>query len=182
MSNMPVQDVQTRPSDDTEKTSPALIGAAIGVAVVTLVLIVGAVLLAINADTAGPTVQVIRDIFIILLALELFAIGAAVTVFIVQIARFISLMNNELEPIIAGTQETVQVVRGTAQFLSRHLTAPVIKAAGAVGGIARVVNNLSAINKQTGGVIYSAYADGTTPVDDEFVAQRDTPQDDDSNL
>lgn len=160
MSDVPIPNAQA--TEDSGKVPPAVIGAGIGVVVLTIILVVATVLLAANADTAGPAVQVVRDVLIITLALELFVIGAAVAVLAVQIARFVNLLNNEIQPIVAGTQDTVRVVRGTAHFLSKHLTEPVIKAAAAIGGIARVAGNMNAIRKQTGGgVAFSTVADGS---------------------
>lgn len=166
MSNMPAQNVRT--SEDSGGVPTAVVVAGVVLVVLAIVLIVGAVLLAANADTAGPTVTVVRDILIILLALELFVIGAALTVFIVQVARFVALMSNEIEPIIAGTQDTVRVVRGTAHFVSRHVSEPIIKAAAAVGGIAKVAKDTTTIRRNVrGNGAFSASVRGRAPARDE---------------
>lgn len=68
-----------------------------------------------------------RDIFIIFMALESIVIGLALIILIVQIARLINLLQNEIKPIITSTNETVSTLRGTTRFLSDNLVEPVIK-------------------------------------------------------
>ncbi len=75
---------------------------------------------------ATPTAR-IRDIVIILLAVEGLLIGLALTVLLVQLAVLINLLQHEVRPILESTQETVHTLKGTAEFLSRHAAAPVIK-------------------------------------------------------
>ena len=69
---------------------------AIGVVILLVVLglIAGAVVLAINADSASPSVEIIRDLLIIFMTLELIIIGVALVLLLVQLARFINLINN----------------------------------------------------------------------------------------
>ena len=94
------------------------------VALVLLLLFIGLVVFLMQPST--PTAR-IRDIFLIFLALEVFLIGLALLVLVVQLAVLINLIQNEIRPILESTQQTVQTVRGTTQFLSEHLVEPVIK-------------------------------------------------------
>lgn len=68
-----------------------------------------------------------RDIFIIVMALESLVIGLALVVLIIQLATLINLLQNEIKPIIHSTSETVNTLKGTANFLSENLTGPVIE-------------------------------------------------------
>jgi hypothetical protein len=61
------------------------------------------------------------------MALESIVIGLALIILIVQIARLINLLQNEIKPIIDSTNETVSTLRGTTHFLSNNLVEPVIK-------------------------------------------------------
>lgn len=74
----------------------------------------------------GTTAKV-RDIFIIVMALESLVLGAALVVLIVQIATLINLLQNEIKPILDSTNDTVNNLRGTTQFLSNNLVEPVLK-------------------------------------------------------
>jgi hypothetical protein len=152
------------PSSETQQASQtqgALIGAVIGILVVTIALVVGAVLLAANADRTGPAVEVVRDLLITTLAVELAVIGVAVVVFIVQVARFVNLVNNEVKPIVTTTTDTLNTVRGTAVFLSKNLTEPVISASAALRGVYKVVKDADAIRHAAG--IAAATASRTSP-------------------
>ncbi len=115
------------------------LGVLVGIFVIGLV---AALLVAIFADPddAANWVGIIRDIFIIVLAMEGMLMGIALIVLVIQLAALINLLQNEVQPIVDNATETVTTVRGTAQFMSRNLVEPVIKAsavAAAVGGIVR---------------------------------------------
>jgi flagellar basal body-associated protein FliL len=87
----------------------------------------------------NPTqTETIRDIFIILLALEFLVIGAAIVVLIVQIARLTALLENEIKPILASTNETVNTLRGTSEFLSNQLVNPVVKTYSSLSAVRRI--------------------------------------------
>ncbi len=99
-------------------------GLIAAVVVVVLLLIGGIVLLALAPES---TTAKVRDIFIIVMALESLVLGVAVIVLIVQIATLINLLQNEIKPILDSTNETVSHLRGTTQFLSNNLVEPVLK-------------------------------------------------------
>ncbi len=48
-------------------------------------------------------------------------------ILIIQLSTLINLLQNEIRPIIDSTSETVNTLKGTAQFVSNNLTEPVIK-------------------------------------------------------
>ena len=92
--------------------------------------------------TPGTPTSRIRDIFIILLTLEGMFIGVALLVLVIQLAVLINLLQNEVRPILDSTTQTARVLRGTAEFISKHLAEPVIKlneAAAAVGTVMSVL-------------------------------------------
>jgi hypothetical protein len=118
-----------------------LVGGAAIVAVFVVGLI-GALAVAVIADPddAASWVGIIRDLFIIVLAMEGMLMGIALIVLILQLAALVNLLQNELQPIVDNANETVTTVRGTAQFVSQNLVEPVIKAGAlmaAVGGMVR---------------------------------------------
>ncbi|RJP55028.1 MAG: hypothetical protein C4583_01330 [Anaerolineaceae bacterium] len=90
-------------------------------------------------ETAAEQVGRIRDIFLIFMALESLLIGVALIVLIVQIASLINLLQNEVRPILAATTETVNNLRGTAEFLGENVVQPVIKLNGYLAGLQRVI-------------------------------------------
>ncbi len=87
----------------------------------------------------GVPTDRIRDIFIIVVALETLVIGVALIVLLIQLASLINLLQNEVRPILEATSETVRTVRGTAQFLGESVVDPVIKLNGYLASIQRVL-------------------------------------------
>lgn len=84
----------------------------------------------------------IRDVFIIVVALETLVIGVALIVLIVQLASLINLLQNEVRPILHATSETVNTLRGTAEFLGENVVEPVIKLNGHLAGLKRMLELL----------------------------------------
>ena len=123
------------PSPQDRQTKRIMIGVIIGI-VVLLVLLGVAIFFLLQPAT--PTDK-IRDIFIIIVALESLVIGVAVIVLIVQLASLINLLQNEVRPILTATNETVNNLRGTAEFLGENVVEPVIKLNGYLAGMNRVI-------------------------------------------
>ncbi len=98
-----------------------------------------AVYFLIRPETPAETVSRIRDIFLIFMALLSLLIGAALIVLIVQVASLINLLQNEVRPILQATSETVNTLRGTAEFLGENVVQPVIKLNTYLAGIQRVL-------------------------------------------
>src|SRR6266542_307588 len=81
----------------------------------------------------------IRDVFIIVVALESLVIGVALIVLIVQLASLINLLQNEVRPILNATNETVNTLRGTVEFLGEEVIETVMKLSGYLAGLTRML-------------------------------------------
>jgi|SRR5271157_151608 len=117
---------QPQPEEMSEKAeSGARVWIFIAIGVVIVAIIIGLAVLLLNqsSEVTGR----IRDVFIILMALESIVIGVALVILITQIAILINLLQNEIKPILQTTNETVNTLRGTTVFLSNNLVEPVIK-------------------------------------------------------
>jgi hypothetical protein len=123
------------PDAQDPKMKRIMIGVIVGVIVLLILLGVAIFFL---LQPATPTDK-IRDIFIIVVALESLFIGVAVIVLIVQLASLINLLQNEVRPILMATNETVNHLRGTAEFLGENVVEPVIKLNGYLAGMNRVI-------------------------------------------
>lgn len=97
--------------------------------IVIILVVIGAIVVSIIGLARAPldSVAKIRDIFIIFMALESLLIGLTLVILMVQMARLINLLQNEIKPILDSTNETVSNLRGTTNFLSDNLVQPVIK-------------------------------------------------------
>lgn len=125
----------TAPDDQDQRMKRILIGVIVGVVVV-LALLGVAIFFLLQPTT--PTDR-IRDVFIIVVALESLVIGVAMIVLITQLASLINLLQNEIRPILNATNETVNTLRGTAEFLGDNVVEPVIKLNGYLAGLYRML-------------------------------------------
>jgi hypothetical protein len=90
----------------------------------------------------GAPTETIRDIFIILLGLEFMIIGIALVILVIQLARLINMLNNEVRPILDSANEAANTMRGTARFLSDKLVAPVVKVNASAAAVRRALDML----------------------------------------
>jgi hypothetical protein len=87
----------------------------------------------------GTPTDKIRDVFIIVVAFESLVIGVALIVLVVQLASLINLIQNEVRPILNATNDTVNTLRGTAEFLGENVVEPVVKLNGYLAGLRRML-------------------------------------------
>ena len=126
----------TESAQSNGRKARVLLIAAVGVGIVLLAVVVVAVVALLQPD--APTERW-RDVFIILVALESLVIGVALVVLLVQLASLINLLQNEVRPILAATSETVNTLRGTAEFLGESVVEPIIKLNGYLASMRRVL-------------------------------------------
>ncbi len=123
-----MDDKQPIPMTDAERQMRrrmVLIG--IGIAVIAVLILLGfAVMIA-----AGVIAEV-RDVVIILLATESLIIGGVTLFLLYQIIMLVTLLREELIPLIQSAQETVNSARGTTVYVSRKIVVPSAKAATTV--------------------------------------------------
>jgi len=137
----PEQQAELREQERKQKQTMAIVIAGV---VVFLALLIWAIV-ALMQPTA-PTDK-IRDVFIIVVALESLIIGVALVVLIMQLASLINLLQNEVRPILNATNETVNTLRGTVEFLGEEVIEPVMKLSGYMAGLTRMLE-LMGFNKK----------------------------------
>lgn len=127
----------------SEKSSKLWLVIVLGILILGL-MITGIVFLSrAGTDVTGK----VRDIFIILMALESIVIGAALIILVVQLASLINLLQNEIKPILKSTSDTVNTLQGTTTFLSDNLAAPVIKMNSTVAGARKLLDLIGLFKK-----------------------------------
>lgn len=94
------------------------------------------------------TTSRVRDIFIIVLALESLLIGAALIILVIQLAVLTNLVQNEVRPILASTKETISTLRGTSQFISRRAVMPIISVSSTMAGFRKLFEIIGFIRKK----------------------------------
>ncbi len=95
-------------------------------------------------------VALIRDIAIILLAVESLVIGAILIVRARQIRGLTKMLEEEIQPILESTKETATTVRGTTVFLSNTFVKPLINAVGYASAANRVMSVLARGKRRAG--------------------------------
>ena len=131
LNRLPDETVSQASADKKNKRRMTFIG--IGVAVVVILIIAGFVLM-INGGVTG----VVRDILIIFLALESLILVGLMVVLVIQMTMLVRMMRDEVRPLIASAQETVNSARGTTQFVSRKIVTPTAEAAANVAQVKRM--------------------------------------------
>ncbi|NJL94673.1 MAG: hypothetical protein HC915_13595 [Anaerolineae bacterium] len=102
-----------------------------------------------GSEDVAAVVAIVRDMFIILLAMQAMLITLALIVMILQLASLINLLQNEITPIAKNLQDTSQTLRGTTNFLSENLTLPIIEGRAWAAGFANFVRELRGIRRAT---------------------------------
>jgi hypothetical protein len=154
MTDQPTAAPELSPETETEKEDGRVwyfwpvvgLGAFAAIFVVGLVLAL-AVAVAADPDDAATWVGIIRDMFIIVLAMEGMLMGIALIVLVIQIAALVNLLQNEIQPIVDNANETATTVRGTAQFMSQNVVEPVVKFGALTAGISGLVREMLGIRR-----------------------------------
>ena len=89
----------------------------------------------------------VRDIFIIILVMESFLIGAALVILIIQLALLSNLLQNEIRPILSSTKETIRTVKGTSQFISERAIRPIVSIGSILAGGRKLFEIIGFIRK-----------------------------------
>ena len=137
VNRLPDETVSKSSGDKKKNRRMTYIG--IGVAVV-LILIIASFVLMITGGVTG----VVRDIVIIFLAVESLVLVGLMVVLVIQMTLLVRMMRDEVRPLIASAQETINSARGTAQFVSRKIVTPT---AGAAANVARVTRMFQVLFK-----------------------------------
>ncbi|MBO9310112.1 MAG: hypothetical protein J7551_10055 [Chloroflexi bacterium] len=125
------------------------VGGFIGVIVVLFgIAVIGGI-----ADSEGVAnfFRILRDLFIVILALHTTLIAIALVILIAQISALINILSSEVKPIIEEAQETVSTARDTTEFISRNVAVPVIRMTSTAVGVGVFVRELLAIRRNLSG-------------------------------
>ncbi len=130
---MSARSTTSQPNSTREKMVPKLY--IIG-GVVAAILLGAVVVLAINwlARNFNIQLDVIRDLFIIAIALEACLFGIVLIVLLVMVVRLVNTLEFEIKPILQKTNEIASTAKGTAEFVSENVVQPTMKASSYVSG------------------------------------------------
>jgi DMSO reductase anchor subunit len=123
-------------NQEMEKRQRNMIIGLVVVAVLLVVAVIGSTIYLLQPTT---NTMKIRDIFIIWMALESMLLTLVLIVLVIQLARLINLLQNEVKPILESTNETVSYLRGTSTFLSNNMVEPVMKMNEYLAGLTQLL-------------------------------------------
>ena len=84
----------------------------------------------------------VRDLAIILLAVESLVIGVVLIILVLEIRNLAKMLRDEIKPILESADETARTVRGTTVFVSENLVNPMVRASSFVTGLMQAVRIL----------------------------------------
>lgn len=149
MSDIPQNDEIIVPEP---QSSPSIFRWIIIALAVLAIVIVAALVVAIVGGITGSegvasTFRIIRDFFIIVLALQGILISIALVVLILQLTALINLLRNEIAPLVDEARRTMTTVRGTTEFVSKNVAAPIIKVSAVMAGARAFIGEIAGIRR-----------------------------------
>ena len=129
----PTNSVSNQDSENDESSSGMSVSRivsfmAIGLIGFVLLCLIFALIVSLTAsETWAPVIQIFRDMFIVIMVVEVILVIGAVAILILQIARMVIMLQSEIKPILDNARETTKVTRATAEFVGKNATDPLIK-------------------------------------------------------
>ena len=119
------------------RNEPSLRKLAVSLGAIMLLLVAGLVLFSMFLLRNPDLTRTLRDLVIIVLALEMLVMGIAIIVVAIQLARLLHLMRHEIKPILEQASDTIVALRSIARLVSENVGAPVVKLGGTLAGAVR---------------------------------------------
>jgi len=122
------------PQLEQEKLVPTkyVVGGVVIVTILTVLFIATIVFL---ANNYAPTIEALRDIFVIILSLVSCLFGIIIVILTVMVVRLVNMIEFEIKPVLERTNETMMMVRGTTTFMSENIVKPATTASGYAAAI-----------------------------------------------
>ena len=142
------QGTATADTSGREEEKGRQTGRTVGIVlgVVLALAIIGACLYGLISNP--PFTAVLRDVFIIVLALVTVIIGLFLIILIFQLQSLMTLLRDEIKPILESANQTASTVRGTTTFVSDAVVTPVIQAASLAAGVRQTLKALAGDSRQ----------------------------------
>lgn len=89
------------------------------------------------------TVETLRDISIIVLAIITIAMQIILVLLLLEIRSLSKMLRENISPILQSADETVRTVRGTSVFMSDNVISPVVRISSFAAGVTEAVRILA---------------------------------------
>lgn len=87
----------------------------------------------------------LRDLAIVLLAIESIVIGVLLAITLLQIRSLVRVLRDEIKPMLDSANHTMATVQGTTHLVSETLVNPIVHAASYTTGTIQAIRSLFAI-------------------------------------
>jgi hypothetical protein len=130
------------------KTSRFILAAAI-LGILAILILIAAALAAALTDAAAwaPVIEILRDVFLLILLIESILVIAALAILMLQVAGFLIMLKTEAKPILDNARETTRVSKATAQFINSNAVDPLIQIKSFLSGLLAFLRELIRIRK-----------------------------------
>jgi cytochrome b561 len=141
--------IQTPPKPSRWTLKNVVIGASALLIGLIILIIVGSIIIAISSDAqqASSLMDYIRDVISVTLTAVLILIIVGIAVLILQIARFVNLLINEVKPITEDTKRAIKHAAVAAEFASKRGVEPIIKSQAFFFGLSAFFREILRLNK-----------------------------------
>ncbi len=141
---MSMQTVSTHIPNESSTNKPLVRPLYVVLGVLGVLLIVGLFIWGIVwlAQGHANSIEAVRDIFIIFLALESCLFGVAFIILLVMVIRLVNMLEFEIKPLLEKTNDTVSTLRGTTKFVSQNVVQPVTRARVQAAGVTKALKVL----------------------------------------
>ncbi|TAH50804.1 MAG: hypothetical protein EYC68_13290 [Chloroflexota bacterium] len=84
-------------------------------------------------------VETIRDISIIVLAIETIVVQVILVLLLLEIRSLSKMLRENIYPILQSADETARTVRGTSVFVSDNVVSPVVRISSLAAGVSEAL-------------------------------------------
>ncbi|MFH1085378.1 MAG: hypothetical protein V1772_06420 [Chloroflexota bacterium] len=105
----------------------------------------------------------VRDVAIVLLALESLVIGVLLAIMLLQLRKLARVLRQEIAPLLRSANETASTVQSTVGFVSQSVVDPLIRIKSYGAGAAETVRSLLFIGRRLAGNRPDRGGNGSSP-------------------
>ena len=87
-----------------------------------------------------------RDVFLLILILEIVLVIAALAILMLQAAGFLIMLKTEVKPVLDNARETTRLSKATAQFINSNAVDPLIQIKSFLTGLLAFLRELIRIH------------------------------------
>lgn len=116
--------------------------------IIAAVLLVLAGLVFLFIRLGSETTGMIRDVMLVIFALESIVTAAAVVILCINTAKLMNFLKYEVQPILKTTNKTVRKVSGTVSFLCDNAVEPTMETVSTLSGVKNAANGFLSLFKR----------------------------------